>query len=134
SGLSGGKMSASVEKSKIGIHDSREEVREKMMDAYCPAGEAEGNGVLEYIRYLVFPILTEEDRKFVIEREEQYGGDVSYGEYMDLEEDYVSGEIHPEDLKSAAAEHVAELLQPVQERFEGEEELLRTAYPGEYGG
>ncbi|MDY6774464.1 MAG: tyrosine--tRNA ligase, partial [Candidatus Nanohaloarchaea archaeon] len=134
SGLTGGKMSASVEKSKIGIHDSPGEVEEKMMDAYCPAGEVEENGVLEYIRYLIFPILREENREFEIEREEEYGGNVSYSSYGSLEEDFVAGEIHPEDLKSAAAVHVTEILQPVQERFEGEEELLETAYPDEYGG
>ncbi|MFB6182484.1 MAG: tyrosine--tRNA ligase, partial [Candidatus Nanohaloarchaea archaeon] len=45
SGLTGGKMSASDEKSKISIHDSKSEVKEKINDAYCPKGEVEDNGV-----------------------------------------------------------------------------------------
>ncbi|MDY6769254.1 MAG: tyrosine--tRNA ligase [Candidatus Nanohaloarchaea archaeon] len=108
SGLTGGKMSASDEASK-------------------------DNGVLEYVKYLVFPVLEDEGREFEIEREEEHGGDVSYASYDDLEQDFVSGDIHPADLKEATAAHVSELLQPVQERFEGEEELLMTAYPDEYG-
>lgn len=134
SGLTGGKMSASDEKSKISIHDSPEVVEEKMIGAYSPAGQVEDNGVLEYLRYLVFPILENEGEPFQIQRPEEYGGDVTYGSYEELEEDFVSEDIHPEDLKKAAASHVTDVLEPVQERFEGEEELLRTAYPEEYGG
>lgn len=134
SGLTGGKMSASEAASKIGIHDDPDTVKEKVGEAYCPQGEVEGNGVLEYVRYLVFPILQRQGEAFVVERPEKYGGDASFERYEDLEEAFVSGDLHPADLKQAAGRSIADVLEPVQDRFEGEDELLQTAYPDEYEG
>ncbi len=134
SGLTGGKMSASKEASKISIHDDQETVRDKIDEAYAPAGEVEDNGVLEYVRYLVFPILEQRGDPFVVERPDEYGGTVEFDDYEELEQAYVAEDLHPADLKEAAAGYIADILQPVQERFAGEEELLRTAYPDEYDG
>lgn len=133
SGLTGGKMSASDQKSKISIHDSPEVIEEKINDAFCPQGEVEDNGVLEYTRHLIFPILDLKGEDFLVERPEEYGGDLSYKSYGELADDFVSEELHPQDLKQAVASHLAEILEPVRERFEGEEELLEKAYPEEYG-
>jgi len=77
SGLSGGKMSASDESSKVNLNDSPEDVVDKIQEAYCPMGEVEGNGVLEYLEYLVFPVLAERGEEFVVERPDEYGGDPS---------------------------------------------------------
>jgi len=129
SGLTGGKMSASDENSKISIHDSEKEIKEKMNQAYCPQGEVEDNGVLEYVRYLIMPILEDRDENFLVERPEKYGGDLEYSSYKELEDDFTSEELHPQDLKNAAGEHLAEILEPVRERFEDEEELMSRAYP-----
>jgi tyrosyl-tRNA synthetase len=129
SGLSGGKMSASDETSKISIHDSEEEIERKMEKAFCPEGEVEENGVLEYSRYLIFPILEKKGETFLVERPEKYGGDLEYESYEELEEDFVSEELHPQDLKMAVAEHLKEILEPIREKFEDEEELMERAYP-----
>ncbi|PSQ31118.1 tyrosine--tRNA ligase [Halobacteriales archaeon QS_9_67_15] len=129
SGLSGGKMSASDESSKVNLNDSRDEVVEKIEAAYCPAGEREDNGVLEYLEYLVFPILDERGEDLVIERPEEYGGDLTYGNYDDLEADFLSGELHPADLKPAAGEAISEIVDPIRERLNDQPELLREAYP-----
>ena len=133
SGLSGGKMSASEAGSKINLTDSDETVAEKITGAYCPAGEAEGNGVLEYLRFLVFPVFDERGRPFVVERPEEYGGDLTYEGYDALESDFVSGELHPADLKPAAASAIAEVIDPVRERLSEEPELLASAYPETHG-
>ena len=130
-GLSGGKMSASDESSKISIHDSKEQVMDKVKDAYCPQGEVEENGVLQYAQYLIFPILEKNDEEFVVERPEKYGGDLEYSDYKDLEEDFVSEELHPQDLKKAVGKYLYQALVPIQDRLEGMEETLRKAYPEE---
>jgi len=132
SGLSGGKMSASDESSKVNLNDSPEVVVEKIEAAYCPAGEREENGVLEYLEYLVFPILDERGEEFVVERPEEYGGNLTYGTYDDLEADFLSGELHPADLKPAAGEAISEVIAPVRERLNDQPELLREAYPETY--
>lgn len=131
SGLSGGKMSASEEGSKVNLTDDPETVGEKINGAYCPQGEVEDNGILEYLQHLVFPILDESGESFVIERPEQYGGDIVYEEYGSLEADFVSGELHPQDLKEATGEAISEIIAPIRERFEAEPELLERAYPDE---
>ncbi len=133
SGLSGGKMSASDDSSKINLTDSVEAVEEKINDAYCPMGETEENGVLEYIEYLVFPVLDERGENFVVERPEKYGGDLIYESYDELEADFVSEELHPADLKPAAATYISEVIDPVRERLTAQPELLADAYPETYG-
>jgi tyrosyl-tRNA synthetase len=132
SGLSGGKMSASEAGSKVNLTDDDDTVAEKIRGAYCPQGETEDNGVLEYLEYLVFPVFGERDEPFVIERPEEYGGDLSYETYGELEADYVSGELHPADLKPAAAEAIATVVAPVRERLLEQPELLAEAYPDRY--
>ncbi len=133
SGLTGGKMSASDAASKVSIHDDPETVQDKLDDAYCPAGEAADNGVLEYLQYLVFPILQQQDAQLVIERPDEYGGDIAFDTYQDLEDAFLSEDLHPADLKPAAADAIADALQPIQDRFDGRDELLQTAYPDEHG-
>ena len=132
SGLSGGKMSASDAASKVNLTDSPDEVEEKIGQAYCPAGEVEENGVLEYLDYLVFPILDIDDESFVVERPEEYGGDLVYESYDAVEADFLSGELHPADLKPAAATAISDVIDPVRTRLADEPELLAAAYPESY--
>jgi len=133
SGLTGGKMSASEAGSKINLTDDDEAVAEKIQAAYCPAGAIEDNGVLEYLRYLVFPVFEECGEDFLVERPEEYGGDLVYDAYEPLAADFVSGELHPADLKPAAADAIADVIAPVRERLLGTPSLLADAYPGQYG-
>ncbi|PSQ39479.1 tyrosine--tRNA ligase [Halobacteriales archaeon SW_5_70_135] len=133
SGLTGGKMSASEADTSIALTDDRDAVLDKMEDAYCPAGEVEDNGVLEYLEYLVFPILEERDRPFRTERPEEYGDDVVYEDYAALEADFLDEALHPLDLKQAAGEYVAEFVAPIRERLTEDPDLLGEAYPEAYG-
>jgi len=134
-GLSGGKMSASDERSKVNLTDSPETVAEKIGDAYCPAGELADNGVLEYLEHLIFPVFEQRGEQFVVERPEEYGGDIVYdaGAYEDLETDFVSGELHPADLKPAVGEAVSSVIAPVRERLADNPDILAEAYPEKYG-
>ncbi|MFC7250533.1 tyrosine--tRNA ligase [Halomicroarcula sp. GCM10025324] len=133
SGLSGGKMSASEAASKVNLTDSPEAVEEKIGQAYCPAGELEDNGVLEYLDHLVFPVLDERGEDFVVERPEEYGGDLVYEDYDAVEADFLSGELHPADLKPSAAAAISDVIDPVRERLADETDLLAEAYPETYG-
>ena len=134
SGLSGGKMSASDESSKVNLNDSPDDVVEKIREAYCPMGEAEGNGVLEYLEDLVFPVLAERGEEFVVERPDEYGGDLVYDDYESLEADFVSEELHPADLKPAAGSYVSDVIDPVRDRLNARPDLLAEAYPEKYAG
>ncbi len=132
SGLTGGKMSASDESSKISIHDEPEIVVEKVESAYCPQGELEDNGVLEYAQHLVFPILEKNGDSLIIERPEKYGGNIKYTSYEELEEDFLEKELHPQDLKKAVGKAISKVLEPVKARLEDREKLMKKAYPEEF--
>jgi tyrosyl-tRNA synthetase len=132
SGLTGGKMSASEADTSVTLTDSPGVVEEKIDSAYCPAGEVEDNGVLEYLEHLVFPVLGR-DEPLRVERPEEYGGDLVYEDYDALETDFVGGELHPADLKPAAADAISTVIDPVRERLREDPELLAAAYPDEYG-
>lgn len=132
SGLDGEKMSASEQTTSVSLTDDPDVITDKVLDAYCPAGERENNGILEYLEYLVFPVWRERGRSFTIDRPEQYGGPLSYDSYDTLQEDFLAEELHPQDLKGATATAIADLLAPVRERILAETEILAAAYPDEY--
>jgi len=50
-----------------------------------------------------------------VRRPEKFGGDMHYDSYEALEADFVSGAMHPMDLKKACAECMNEILAPVRE-------------------
>ncbi len=115
--LSEMKMSKSIPQSAIFVHDSPEEIRQKIARAYCPPRDPEYNPVLEILRISAF----REERKepFVLERPAKYGGPLEFWTYEELERAYAAGQIHPADLKNAAAEALIKILEPVRGFFQG---------------
>lgn len=129
SGLTGEKMSASDQTTKISITDDTETIEDKLTDAYCPAGEVENNGVLEYLKYLVFPVLQDEDRSFTVDRPEKFGGPLTYEDFADVEEDFIDESLHPADLKPAVAAEIDNCIAPIRAHFEANPEVIERAYP-----
>lgn len=115
--LSEMKMSKSIPQSAIFVHDSPDEIRQKISRAYCPPRDVEYNPVLEILRISAF----REERKepFVLERPAKYGGPLEFWSYEELEKAYAAGQIHPADLKNAAAEALVKALDPVRSFFQG---------------
>lgn len=114
------KMSKTKPSSSILIHDDEKAIREKLSKAFCPVGVAQGNPVMELVRYVVF----HEFGEFVIERPAKYGGNVTYASYAEVERDFVAKKIHPMDLKSATATYVNRIIEPVYRHFKGREPKL----------
>lgn len=106
------KMSKSDPNSAIFMTDTEKQVQKKFNKAYCPEKIVEDNPVLEYLQYIVF----EKYENVVIDRYEQEA--LSFTSYQDLEKSYVSGDIHPADLKQSTAKYINELLEPVRKHFE----------------
>ena len=107
------KMSKSIEKGAVYVNDEPDSVREKYRQAFCPPKLVDGNPVIEHAKMVVFPHLG----KLEVERSAKYGGDVTLETMSELDERYRAGELHPLDLKSAVAESVIKILQPVREYF-----------------
>jgi len=107
------KMSKSKPETTILVHDSADEIANKIRGAYCPPRVVENNPILEYCRHIVFL----RKGKLTVERAEKYGGNIEYFSYKDLESDYRAGKLHPLDLKDATSRALDEILEPIREHF-----------------
>ena len=112
-GLNGEKMSSS-KGNNIAVDEPAADVEKKIKSAFCPAKEVENNPVLAICKYHVFPRLEE---GMTVKRPEKFGGDVHYQSYEALEADFVSGAMHPMDLKKACADSMNQILAPVREKM-----------------
>ena len=110
-----GKMSKSDPDSAIFIHDSGEFIQRKITHAYCPEKETEKNPVLNWVKHLLFWNRSE---PFHIKRNPEYGGDIEFENFSELEVAFQKGDIHPSDLKSAVASELIKLLKPIRDHFE----------------
>jgi tyrosyl-tRNA synthetase len=108
------KMSKSNPNSAIFMLDSKEQIEKKIKKAWCPSGIIYGNPILEYTKYIIF----EKVNEFVIKRPEKYGGNLTYTQYEDLEEDYAAGKLSPMDLKPNVARQLNSFLIPIREYFQ----------------
>ncbi|MEM2175021.1 MAG: tyrosine--tRNA ligase, partial [Candidatus Micrarchaeia archaeon] len=116
------KMSASIPESHIKIYDSEKEIKEKIKKAYCPPGEIKDNPIIQIARYIIFPI----KKKIKIERKPEYGGDIEYEEYKDLENDYVNKKLHPTDLKEEVSKNLIEIFSKARKYFEKNQDELKS--------
>jgi tyrosyl-tRNA synthetase len=115
------KMSKSVPSSSIFIHDSPDQITQKIHTAYCPPKETKGNPVLEISKHIVFGRLEE----IVLDRKQKHGGKISFNSYSELEVAFASGKIHPLDLKRGVADALIEILSPVRDYFDHQQDILR---------
>jgi len=127
-GLTGKKMSASDPKSKIDLLDNPKTVQKKLQGAFCPEGEVEDNGVLSFLKYVVFTVLKDKGEKFVIERPEKFGGNVEFNSYEEVEKAFLEKKLHPLDIKMGLAKEINRLLQPFQKDREKIEKLVQEGY------
>ncbi|MBI5036086.1 tyrosine--tRNA ligase [Candidatus Micrarchaeota archaeon] len=118
----GSKMSKSKPESAVFIHDSEKLIREKLNKAYCPPRTAEPNPVLEFTKYVIFPALGELN----IERPTKFGGNVSFGSYGETEKAFISGQLHPADLKTGVASSLNGIVGQVRKHFEKNKKLLEV--------
>jgi len=129
-GLTGTKMSSSEEDSKIDLLDSPANVKKKLKKAFCEPGNIENNGILSFAKHVIFPILKPEE-KFVISRKAEYGGDLNFSFFDELEQAFAKEEVHPGDLKLSVEFYINKLLEPIRKVFDTPElkKLTELAYP-----
>jgi len=108
------KMSKSKPETALFVVDSDEDIRKKIRKAYCPPRDAENNPVMAIARHIIF---AKGPREFVIERKPEHGGTITVYSYEELERLYVSGALHPLDLKNAVAEELIKIVKPIREKL-----------------
>ena len=104
------KMSKSDPTGTLLVHDSKKIITKKLSKAYCPL-EREGNPILDIWQHLLEPALD----NIIIERPEKFGGNLEFESYSNLEKDYLSGSLHPLDLKNGTASALFNLIKPLQD-------------------
>lgn len=110
------KMSKSKPDSGIIIHDSPDEIRRKINNAFAPETSVLFNPILNWVQYLVF---YDEPSEFIVTEDEKHGGQsTTYHTYKELEEDYRNGKVYPKPLKEALAEWLIKKLEPARTYFE----------------
>src|SRR6185295_14651194 len=90
------KMSKSDRSSALFVHDTPDEIRAKVRKAFCPPDSATFNPMLDWARKLVFP----RDGEFRIARTPDHGGDLRFTSPEETDEAFLSGALHPADLKN----------------------------------
>ncbi len=115
------KMFKSIPGSCIFMHDDPKDIGSKIRRAYCPSQESTGNPVLDIAKYAVF----QERGSLDVPRAPKYGGPKTFESYMDLEREYVRGDLHPMDLKESVSQALIEILKPVREHFRENPEYLK---------
>jgi len=111
-GLTGGKMSSSVTASHIMIDEEPESIRNKVLNAFCPAKKTDNNPILQVCKYIIF----QREKELKVEREKRFGGDVVFKSYNELEKEFLRN-LHPLDLKNAVAESLIRILEPARKHL-----------------
>lgn len=123
-GLTGKKMGASEPDSKIDILDDENTIRIKIRKMYCP--EKEINPVCSLFRFIIFPSTT--DTIIIKGTNQKYGMNMFYDKYDDLENDFINGLIHPDDLKDTASRLLWEQMKKFQDILGDISDLIKKAY------
>ena len=115
------KMSKSRPKSAIFIHDSEDEVKNKIMKGFCPPKEVERNPFMYLYRIILFPYIRDMGKEIIVNTRK---GELIYTEYEDFENDYRNGMMHPLDIKEAAIHYLNMILDPVRKYFDSHSDIL----------
>jgi len=105
------KMSKSDPDSAIFMEDSEPDLNRKIKMAWCPEQQIEGNPVLDYVRHIVFGYYGKIDIEF------KSGEVKTYLDCAELEADYSSGKIYPNEIKPALSKALNAILEPVRIHF-----------------
>ncbi len=114
-----GKMSKSNPDSGIFIHNSNDDIRNKIRKGWCEEGLIENNPILEFAKQIVF----HEYNSISVERPEKFGGNIIYSSYEQLESDFAQKNLHPGDLKNTIGEYMVKIIGPIRDKITLSNEL-----------
>lgn len=108
------KMSKSLPDTAIFLHDSEEDIRRKVRKAYCPPDDVSVNPVFSILENAVYPYILRRGLEFKVVNLKT-GAETTYSSIDEVRRAYLSGNIHPLDLKNAVSEYLWMLIKPVSE-------------------
>jgi len=123
----GGKMSSSIDDSKIDLIDDEKTIQNKLNKAYCIEGDI-NNGIFPFLKFILMVIKKDKNETFLVERPMKFGGSLEYSNYEAIEKDFINNKLHPMDLKNSIANEIAKLLAPIREHKSELEKISKEAY------
>ena len=105
------KMSKSKPEGAIFIPDSPDDIKRKVLKAFCPEGDLTYNPVAEWVKTFVFDVGNE----LFIKRPEKWGGNLTIKSWQEFKEIFEAKALHPQDLKQAFAEYLIEFMKPARD-------------------
>ena len=66
------------EKTKIDLLETPKNIKKKINASYCLEGDIDDNSILVILEKVIFRILENTGQQFVVERKEEFGGNVSF--------------------------------------------------------
>lgn len=128
------KMSSSNLNSKIDILDSNNQVKKKINRSYCLPSNIDDNTPLTLLEKVIMPILKHKKLKFIVNRNEEYGGNVEYDNIDKLKDDFKNEKLHPGDLKINIVNMINNILSPIKKTFSIEDnvKLVKLAYDDKF--
>jgi len=126
-GMNGERMSSSNADFRIDLLDTVKQVKTKIGKSFCEPGNLQGNVSLELAKLIIFPL--EEGKEIVIQRPEEYGGNLIIPDYKALEEFFVSEKVHPSDLKPMVTNKINAILEPARVALTPQTKLVQAAFP-----
>lgn len=126
------KMSKSKPDSAIWVHENPFEIQRKLKKAYCPMPQPESqtyeqisteqalNPILNWSKFLIYPA----GKIIQIKRKTEWGGNVSFSTYEELEAAYFAGNIHPMDLKQGVSDCLIDWFSRIRDYIEAHPEGL----------
>jgi tyrosyl-tRNA synthetase len=106
------KMSKSKPETCVFVHDSPEEIEQKIMKAFCPPKDTAYNPIIDWAINLILPLQRELKVK-TSAGEKLY----DYNRKAELSKDYEDELIHPLDLKEAVIRELQTILKPIYSHF-----------------
>ncbi len=126
----GEKMSSSEPNSKIGLLDTSKEIKKKINKGFLEESNTDC-GLFKILELIVFPSLELRNLdKFVINRDEKWGGKMEFSNYQEVKTKYEDKQIAPADIKLGLSDYIDSLIRPIRDKFEEPEmkELYKKAY------
>ena len=132
-GLMGSKMSSSDPDSKIDLLDDAKTVDRKIKKAFCEEGNIEENGLLSFAKFVLFPLYTLKGKPGLeVKRKEDFGGNMTFTGYAELEQAFAEKALHPADLKNSVSAAINEILEPIRQEWNSNPDIqaiTHQAYP-----
>jgi tyrosyl-tRNA synthetase len=131
-----GKMSSSEPLSKVELDEEEAALKKKIKKAYSVDGEAEGNGLLAILQYIIFRRLEAEGRPLVVPRHEKFGGPMTFETFEQAQEAFGRASDDPTallsgDLKAAVIQELSPFVAHFRTVLAGHQDLIAKAYPEE---